>query len=79
MFVRKKKYRSGHIGVIVVDKSNGKFHEIKNFGVAKTDAEVATLCTEAKRWIRRYAGQQELDFVEASVKRCEEEETNRVL
>ncbi len=38
MFVCKKKYRSDHIGVIVVDKSNGKFHEIKNFGVAKTDA-----------------------------------------
>lgn len=79
MFVRKKKYRSGHIGVIVVDKSNGKFHEVKNFGVAKTDAEVDALCLEAKRWIRRYAGQQELDFVEASVKLNEEEETSRVL
>ena len=79
MFVRKKKYRSGHIGVIVVDKSNGKFHEIKNFGVAKTDAEVDALCLEAKQWIRRYAGQQELDFVEASVKQSEEEEVNRVL
>ena len=79
MFVRKKKYRSGHIGVIVVDKSNGKFHEVKNFGVAKTDAEVDALCLEAKRWIRRYAGQQELDFVEASVKQSEEEETSRVL
>lgn len=79
MFVRKKKYRSGRIGVIVVDKSNGKFHEIKNFGIAETDAEVATLCVEAKRWIRRYAGQQELDFVETEVKQREEEETNRVL
>jgi len=79
MFVRKKKYRSGHIGVIVVDKSNGKFREIKNFGVAKTDAELDALCLEAKQWIRTYAGQQELDFVAADVKRSEEEETNRVL
>lgn len=79
MFVRKKRYRSGHIGVIVVDKSNGKFHEIKNFGVAKTDAELDALCLEANQWIRTYAGQQELDFIAADVKRCEEEETNRVL
>lgn len=79
MFVRKKRYRSGHIGVIVVDKSKGKFREIKNFGVAKTDAELNALCLEANQWIRTYAGQQELDFITADVKRSEEEETNRVL
>lgn len=79
MFVRKKKHRSGRIGVIVVDKSNGKFHEIKNFGVAKTDAELDSLCLKANQWIRTYAGQQELDFIATDEKRSEEEETNRVL
>lgn len=79
MFVRKKKHRSGHIGVIVVDKSNGKFREIKNFGIARTDAELDSLCLEAKQWIRKYGGQQEMDFTESDIKLNEEEETNRVL
>lgn len=79
MFVRKKRHRSGNIGVIVVDKSNGKFREIKNFGVARTDTELEALCLEAKQWIRKYGGQQEMDFTEPDKKSSEEEETNRVL
>lgn len=79
MFVRKKKHRSGHIGVIVVDKSNGKFREIKSFGVAKTDAEADALCLEANKWIRTYGGQQEINFTEPDIKQNEEEETERVL
>lgn len=63
----------------MVDKSRGQFQEIKNFGVAKTDAELHTLCLEANQWIRRYGGQQELDFVAVDAKRNEEEETARVL
>ena len=79
MFVRKKRHRSGHIGVIVVDKSNGKYREIKNFGIAKTNAELDALCLEAKHWIRKYGGQQEMDFTEPDKKLNEEEETKRVL
>ena len=79
MFVRKKKHRSGHIGVLVVDKSNGKFREIKSFGVAKTDAEADALCLEANKWIRTYGGQQEINFTEPDIKQNEEEETERVL
>lgn len=63
----------------MVDKSRGQFREIKNFGVAKTDAELHTLYLEANQWIRRYGGQQELDFVAVDAKRNEEEETARVL
>ena len=44
----------------MVDKSNGKFREIKNFGVAKTDAELETLFFKAKQWIREYGGLQEI-------------------
>jgi len=79
MFVRKKKHRSGHIGVLVVDKSHGKFVEVKSFGTAKTPEELDALCLEARQWIRRYGGQQEFDFVDEEVKCIEEEETERVL
>lgn len=79
MFVRKKKHHCGHIGVLVVDKSNGKFREIKSFGVAKTDAEADDLCLEANKWIRTYGGQQEINFTEPDIKQNEEEETERVL
>ena len=79
MFVREKRCRSGNIGVILVDKSNGKIRENKNFGVAKIDAELDALCLDVKCWIRSYAGQQELDLIAADIKRSAEEETNRVL
>ena len=39
MFVRKKKNRSGSVSVVVVDKSHGRFSEIRQFGVAHTEAE----------------------------------------
>lgn len=44
----------------MVDKSKGKFREIKSFGVAKTEAEAETLCLEANQWIKTYGGWQEL-------------------
>jgi hypothetical protein len=64
MFPRKKKNRTGTISVVVVDKSRGGFKEIKNFGVAKTEEEADRLYAKASEWIRRYDGQQELDFVQ---------------
>ncbi len=39
MFVHRKKHRSGHVSIIVMDKSSGKLREVKNFGVAKSDSE----------------------------------------
>ena len=62
MFVRKKKNRSGSISIAVVDKSKGIFREIKQFGVAHNDAEVESLVSQANHWIRRYGGQQLIDF-----------------
>lgn len=79
MFVHKKKHRSGRTSVVVVDKSHGKFREIKNFGVASSDSETADLCRQASEWLRRYGGQLEMDFIDESEKRQEEEETDRVL
>ncbi|MCF0220613.1 MAG: IS1634 family transposase [Muribaculaceae bacterium] len=79
MFVHKKKHRSGRISIIVMMKRNGRPREVKNFGIAMTDAEVEHKCLEAKQWIRRYGGQQELDFVSEETKQKEREETERVL
>ena len=43
MFVRKKKNRSGTISVVVVDKSRGKFREVKKFGVGSTEVALLTI------------------------------------
>lgn len=77
MFVRKKRNRSGSISVVVVDKHNGKFVELKNFGTVKTEAEADGLVLEARQWISTYGGQRLLDFDD---KRGRElEETRRVV
>ncbi len=62
MFVRRKKNRSGSVSVAVVDKSRERFREIRQFGVAHTEAEVNALVRRANDWIRRYAGQRLIDF-----------------
>ena len=49
MFVHRKKHRSGHVSIIVMDKSSGKLREVKNFGVAKSDSEADELYFEAKQ------------------------------
>ena len=43
MFVRKKFNRSGTISVVVVSKADGKFTEVKKFGVAKSEEEADIL------------------------------------
>ena len=40
MFIRKKKYPSGNIGVIVTEKVNGRMRELHTVGIA-TDNEAA--------------------------------------
>lgn len=58
MFIRRKHNRSGTISVVVVDKSDGRFKEIHNLGVAHSDAEVSVLEAEGRHWIATYRGQQ---------------------
>ena len=53
MFVRKKKYPSGNIGVFVVEKTGGKMKELATIGVAYNEDEVEILVNEAKKWISR--------------------------
>ena len=62
MFIRRKHNRSGTISVVVVDKSDGRFKEIHNLGVAHSDAEASVLEAEGRHWIATYGGQQLIDF-----------------
>ena len=77
MYVRKKKNRYGTISVAVVDKSSGRYREVKSFGTANSEDEAETLSVEARLWIRTYGDQQELDFEDS--KGRELEETKRVI
>ncbi len=73
MFVRRKKNRSGTTSVIVVDKSSGKFTELKTIGVASEEAEIQGLMSQGREWIAGYGGQQTIDF-ERKDERLKEEE-----
>ena len=48
MFIRKKRHRSGNIGVIVVEKIGGKMKELATIGVAYNENEVEDLVKDAK-------------------------------
>lgn len=43
MYIRKKKYPSGNLGIIVVEKVSGKMKELATIGIAKTDDEIEDL------------------------------------
>ena len=53
MFIRKKKYPSGNIGVIVVEKIGGKMKELATIGVAYSEDEIENLVNEAEEVGRR--------------------------
>lgn len=79
MFVRKKRNRSGTISVVVVDKGQGGFKEIKRFGVARSEEEAEILFEKASAWLLQYDGQQILDFDEPLVKEQEKSQTLQML
>lgn len=61
----------------MVNKRDGKFVEIKNFGTVKSESEAEALFVQAKQWIATYGGQQQLDFNDK--RQREREETERVV
>ena len=77
MYVRKKKNRSGTTSVVIVSKARGFYEEIRSFGTASTEDEVAVLYSKAQRWLNTNGNQLSLDFED--VKGREREETLRVL
>ena len=60
MFIRKKKNRSGTTSIVVVEKRNGIFKEIKTIGVSRDEAEIESLYHQGKQWISDYKGQQDI-------------------
>lgn len=64
MFVRKKQNKSGVVSVQVIDKSTGKYRMLKTIGSSCVPAQVERLVFEAKEWIKRKTGTQELDFTD---------------
>ncbi|MDD7304200.1 MAG: transposase, partial [Prevotellaceae bacterium] len=83
MFVRKKKYPSGNIGVIVVEKIEGRMKELVTIGIAHSANEVESLINEAKEWISRenIRRHPQLDLFGEEREACnrEREEVRRVL
>lgn len=53
MYIRRKKYPSGNIGVIVVEKIDGKMKELATIGIAKRESEVDNLIIKGREWIDR--------------------------
>ena len=64
MFVRKKKNRSGTTSVVVVDKSKGRFRELKTIGVSSHENEITNFYQQGKNWIATQCGDRDM-FVEA--------------
>ena len=83
MFVRKKKHRSGNIGVIVAEKICGKMKELVTIGVAYNEGEVDNLVNEAKEWISKEKSRRhpQLDLFGEEREACDRErdEVRRVL
>ena len=73
MFVRKKKYPSGNIGVIVVEKIGRKMKELATIGVAYNEDEVENLVNEAKEWISKeeFRRHPQLDLYDEERDACE--------
>ena len=53
MYVRKKKYPSGNIDIIVVEKINGQMNELVTICIAKSDDEIDSFVNQGKEWIER--------------------------
>lgn len=60
MFIRKKTNRSGTTSIVVVDKRNGIYREIKTIGTSKVTSEIESFCQQGKKWISHYLGEQDV-------------------
>lgn len=78
MYIRKKKYPSGNIGVIVIEKINGKMTELQTIGIAKTTEEIEALVVKGHEWIDREKARRHprLDLFGEERQKCEEERLN---
>ena len=77
MYIRKKRNRSGSITVVAVSKARGYYEEIRNFGTAEGNDDVAKLYGDAQHWLNTNGNQLPLDFDDERGR--EREETVRVV
>ena len=77
MFIRKRKNASGSTTVAAVEKRGGRYKEVRIFGTAYSEEEVARLCDYASHWMLQDNGQTAMDFDGGRVR--EREETLRVV
>ena len=68
MFLRKKKNRSGTISIVVVEKRNGTYREIKTIGTTSDPLMLSSLCQQGKVWISSHLGEQDLFVVHDKAK-----------
>jgi hypothetical protein len=78
MFIRKKKNRSGTTNVVVIDKSGGRFRELKTIGVSSDEQELVALYQQGKKWIYLHCGNRDM-FCEAEQQREEKQVTDYLL
>lgn len=78
MYIRKKKYPSGNVGIIVVEKINGKMKELITIGIARSDKEVYALVKRGQEWMDREQQRRHprLDLFGEERIRCEQERMN---
>lgn len=78
MYIRKKKYPSGNVGIIVVEKINGKMKELITIGIARSDKEVDALVKRGQEWMDREQQRRHprLDLFGEERIRCEQEWMN---
>ena len=75
MYLRKKKFRSGNTGIIVVEKINGKMKELVTIGITNDEKEIEVLLSKGRDWIEKEISRRQprLDLFGEETKEKEEE------
>ena len=60
MYIRKKHNRSGSTSIVVVDKSRGRYRELKTIGVSSDPKKIEDLYHAGKKWIAAYFGNRDM-------------------
>ncbi|HMX82335.1 MAG TPA: hypothetical protein PKU98_10085 [Saprospiraceae bacterium] len=60
MFVRKKRNKSGTFSVVIVDKSSGKYRELRTIGVSSDESEINRLVAKGRKWIDQYSNGEDI-------------------
>lgn len=78
MYIRRKKYPSGNVGIIVVEKVDGRMKELCTIGIAHSSEEIDNLVSKGRKWIDREKQRRHprLDLFAEEQMKCETEMMN---